>query len=110
MTSKFKFDRHFPPPLPDRYRPAQRAQMRADQNRRVNSSEEKEVIGLVQQTFGTPSVRSDASGEQEEIARNKLQMALSKMTDDPAFEHVDLQQQFNNTSWTVKTKHEEPEY
>jgi len=110
MTSKLKFDQHFPPPLPNRYRPdqslpGQRAQMRADHSRRVNSSEEKAVIGLVQQTFcPSPSVRSDTSGEMEETARRKLQITLSKMADDPAFEHVDLQQLLNNTSWTVKTK------
>ena len=75
--------------------------MRADQNRRVNSSEEKAVIVLVQQTFDTPSVRSDTSAEQEETARKKLKMALSKMADDPAFEHVDLQQLLNNTSWSL---------
>jgi len=85
--------------------------MRADQNRRVNSTEEKEVIGIVQQTFNTPSIRSDTSAEQEETARKKLQIALSQLADDPAFDQVDLQQLLNNTIWTVKqTKHEEPEY
>ena len=115
MNSPFMFNAHFPPPSIDRVRPAQslpgqRAQARADQSHRVNTSEEKKVLGLVKATFGTPSLRSDSSTEQEEFARRKLQTMLSNMTSDPAFANVDLGNLLNNTSWTVKTKNENPEY